>query len=689
MIQLGEIFEFVGSKFLTGVSTEGMEGFVAGEVNTEGKFFVEILKDALAGISAEGGQDSAAGFWVSQASAEIEQGSQKLFIQQFKGDLSLEDYLDGLLNALNDLIAHLGKADREGSKGILDAIYELKGVLEKLREDSIPGNRICSSEGLSCQTQNDDGETESSGVYGAQEFLLGIVYLLERFLQDSPNKQAFFETFQSKLHTSPIKTQQADFNNGLLNENQSKSGLTVFKVDDKGSSDGIFFGSTPLIQNKRLSDVIEKAIEEIQRRLSKEGQFVEKEIGTQALRKIETPQKVSWVEVLSKEGDKNVDGQFYTAGSEKADFEGLRAKIVEDAAPPVKKDGIQEETGNKGFSRIKSDYEIQEPRFSKEGLSEAVDGDRVLPRLRVEGAGKQPDNTSRFQQGSDETIEFENPMLEPGDFNGIKGKIGPKKEFAPRKIFLNNAKIHHVSVPEQEGQENIDLKIIADDNAVQDLKDIVSSNQKDNIFNNDSRNHNEYQVKNGNFRDMDHLIGPVQSQAARHGLGKVPFVHVTDAEKTHVLEEETVGLVNKISKAIVQSIKRGENRLYLRLHPPELGRIHVDLKVDQTDNTVKATFVTEVKEVKGLLLQHHNILKETLAQSGFNLQEFSVDVSGHESGANAQPQWSFHDHHRGNSDGSTKGQSWKTAKSKNTGQIQMNRANLNGWTQGHGLSIRV
>ena len=92
----------------------------------------------------------------------------------------------------------------------------------------------------------------------------------------------------------------------------------------------------------------------------------------------------------------------------------------------------------------------------------------------------------------------------------------------------------------------------------------------------------------------------------------------------HIPKEAEEGILNFVAKNVTNALKSGEHMVKMRLHPPELGMIRVELRVDATDNVVKAMFLADVKDIRGLLEQNHHLLRETLMQHGYRLHDFSV-----------------------------------------------------------------
>ncbi|OCC16268.1 hypothetical protein DBT_0085 [Dissulfuribacter thermophilus] len=646
MILLSEILGLMTPGSLIKGSTEG---FVAGEVFAEDHQFVEMFNEALAGLCKDAGENGVQGL-KTQVLGELKEFLTNLSKEQSNGDLTLEGYLNELFKALNSF----------------------SNPLDEPVEGSSPEPQMDSLQSLEKEAKIKDNTAESKGREDGQGFLFGIIDLIEKNFTDPLNKVVFLKESQLKPNEYYIKTGPIGLNKEINADDQIK--LEFFKEDGKKiPSENHFLQSDLSPHNKKISELTEslkRIIDFLKSSPSEFEEFQTKEIVQQTLRQIDVSNKAPMVESQSTAGGKDVKGMPYSA-------------VSEDLASGAKYRGIANITVEKDHSKILDSFENQEePSFGPSKGDFFQDGFNVI-------RGKVHDSPV-LQQESVKIAKFGNESLELDKFYKNQEKGNSKKNISPNKIILKDENNQNISLYDQGELKESNGKVLADGKAIEDLREISPFKQeKANRNNIDEPNLAKNNAKNSNFKEIGHVTGSIQDHSVKPGLGNTSYAQATDTVKPHVLDQEAVELVNTIGKGIVQSIKRGENRLYLRLHPPELGRIKVDLKVDQTDNTVKAAFVTEVKDVKGLLLQHHNILKETLAHSGFHLQEFSVDVSGHESGSNAQTQWSFHDRYRGNSDGSTKGLSWKTAKSKNITEDQINRSHFISWTQGQALSIRV
>ncbi len=87
-------------------------------------------------------------------------------------------------------------------------------------------------------------------------------------------------------------------------------------------------------------------------------------------------------------------------------------------------------------------------------------------------------------------------------------------------------------------------------------------------------------------------------------------------------------LLTQLSGRMMVMIKSGQPTMRLQLYPPDLGHVRVDLKVD--GQGVKATLVAENQQVQQILGSHSAELRQSLADQGFNLEQFEVLVQDQE-----------------------------------------------------------
>ncbi len=97
---------------------------------------------------------------------------------------------------------------------------------------------------------------------------------------------------------------------------------------------------------------------------------------------------------------------------------------------------------------------------------------------------------------------------------------------------------------------------------------------------------------------------------------------------------DTSRFINRVARAFDTADQRG-GIVHLRLSPPELGAMKIELNVQQGGLT--ATLETETVAAKNVLLDNLPALRERLAAQDIRVDKFEVDVRQHDS--NGQPDW--------------------------------------------------
>ena len=83
-------------------------------------------------------------------------------------------------------------------------------------------------------------------------------------------------------------------------------------------------------------------------------------------------------------------------------------------------------------------------------------------------------------------------------------------------------------------------------------------------------------------------------------------------------------ILNQIKKGIIQN--NIKNEISIKLHPPELGKVHI--KLAMINNELTAKVITQHSDVKQVILNNLNTLQEALKEKGINLSNFQVSVQG-------------------------------------------------------------
>jgi len=85
-------------------------------------------------------------------------------------------------------------------------------------------------------------------------------------------------------------------------------------------------------------------------------------------------------------------------------------------------------------------------------------------------------------------------------------------------------------------------------------------------------------------------------------------------------------ILNKVDNVIKYMATKGTEAVSIRLQPPELGKIHIELTVK--NNSIHAKIHTENIAVKEIILTNLDQLKSGIENNGFNINKLDVEVGG-------------------------------------------------------------
>jgi flagellar hook-length control protein FliK len=126
-------------------------------------------------------------------------------------------------------------------------------------------------------------------------------------------------------------------------------------------------------------------------------------------------------------------------------------------------------------------------------------------------------------------------------------------------------------------------------------------------------------------------------RSSAHGIGRRE--RSDDADDTPRID--AARFVGRVSKAIQTAHERG-GTLQLRLSPPELGTIRLELSIE--NGAMTAALETENPVARQVLLDHLPSLRERLAEQNIRIERFDVDVRQDASGGQADARASQHEH---------------------------------------------
>lgn len=95
------------------------------------------------------------------------------------------------------------------------------------------------------------------------------------------------------------------------------------------------------------------------------------------------------------------------------------------------------------------------------------------------------------------------------------------------------------------------------------------------------------------------------------------------------VDVERARFVQRVTRAFQAANERG-GQIRLRLSPPELGSLRLDLQI--RDNAIIARVEAETTQARSILLESLPLLRERLAAQGMQVERFDVDLSGQSSG---------------------------------------------------------
>ncbi len=116
----------------------------------------------------------------------------------------------------------------------------------------------------------------------------------------------------------------------------------------------------------------------------------------------------------------------------------------------------------------------------------------------------------------------------------------------------------------------------------------------------------------------------------QRGLQRGTLQKSTEGKPTTQLDpKQQIRLINRVARA-VESTPAGQS-IKIRLNPSELGQLKVEIKIE--NGNMVAKIEAENPATRQVLLHHLPQLRDRLAESNINVQQFDVDVMGQQSSA--------------------------------------------------------
>jgi hypothetical protein len=119
-----------------------------------------------------------------------------------------------------------------------------------------------------------------------------------------------------------------------------------------------------------------------------------------------------------------------------------------------------------------------------------------------------------------------------------------------------------------------------------------------------------------------------------------------DSTDNHVarIKENPIHIANIVTSAVLTSTARGESRVEVRLDPPELGSVWIELT--SSEDGVSAKIISEQHRTSHLLQDNLSTLRRSLSESGISVTDFAFDTGARSSDRDRQAPESDWDQNR-------------------------------------------
>lgn len=117
-----------------------------------------------------------------------------------------------------------------------------------------------------------------------------------------------------------------------------------------------------------------------------------------------------------------------------------------------------------------------------------------------------------------------------------------------------------------------------------------------------------------------------ESTPAEIRSAELPRLHASTADELLGTPAARNRFLQRVSKAFANAEQRGGGPIQIRLSPPELGRMRIELQVE--NGQMRALIQTETSQAQAALVDSLPALKERLQEWSIDIQQFDVDVSG-------------------------------------------------------------
>jgi len=124
------------------------------------------------------------------------------------------------------------------------------------------------------------------------------------------------------------------------------------------------------------------------------------------------------------------------------------------------------------------------------------------------------------------------------------------------------------------------------------------------------------------------VVGSNSSQSASRSASETQRSGaVQPGDSTDLTQQEKIRLIQRVTRSFNRLGVDG-GQVNLRLHPPQLGSLNVQVRLEGRTMTAKLT--TETGAARDAILESLPILKSRLAEQGFEISQFQVEVANND-----------------------------------------------------------
>ncbi|HLP47872.1 MAG TPA: flagellar hook-length control protein FliK, partial [Candidatus Kapabacteria bacterium] len=191
----------------------------------------------------------------------------------------------------------------------------------------------------------------------------------------------------------------------------------------------------------------------------------------------------------------------------------------------------------------------------------------------------------------------------------LKSLVDPQEKSKHTKVNVDPAKVTESQTGKTTGEKNSEAVIMEKKDNASASKNESTAEKKAN-----STDNGIFNITGLNTREAQ-----LSTQAKLQAL--LPRYNIL--EQYEALKEK---IVNSVENSIKFMITEGENKVGIKLYPPELGKIQVELVIK--DNQINARINTENIAVKEAILTNLDQLKSNIESAGIIVHRFDVEVGG-------------------------------------------------------------